>query len=795
MNIINGKSLNTLEYFKIKDKLKKKAESFLGKKIVDELFPMKDYIEVKNSQDETEEALNIMLRRGNPPLGGIYDIKDSVIRAEKGGVLYPSSLLQVGDSLRAARNLKTFIKSDREDNDSSYPILEGYIYNLVINKDLEQEIERIIISEEEISDNASSDLRSIRRRIESKNSSIKSKLNSIINSSKEKKLLQDNIITIRNERYVVPVKQENRSNFKGLVHDQSASGATLFIEPMAIVNLNNELKELKIEEKREIERILKSLSGEVASISGELIQNQKVLSMIDFIFAKGKLALEMNATKPLLNTNGDIFLKKSRHPLISKDEVVANDIYVGDDFHTLIITGPNTGGKTVTLKTVGLLTLMCQSGLHIPCDQNSKMAVFNNVFADIGDEQSIEQSLSTFSSHMTNIVKIIDGVEENSLILFDELGAGTDPTEGAALAMSILEYLNTKNVKTIATTHYSELKLYALSTDGIENASVEFDVQSLRPTYKLLIGIPGKSNAFEISKRLGLSDDIIDKSREILSKENIQFEDVLSQIEVDRKISEENKQKSERQRKKIERLKNELEEKRSKIEKIRKETLREAKIEAREILEKAKEESSNIIKELRNLSTDIEKEKNKKIQQAQNKLKTNLDNVSEGLTENILGKSTNAPPKNIKSGDSVKLLNLNQIATVLTEPDKDGNLTVQAGIMKINVNLNNIEKTKDNVEQKSEKNTRGMIKSKAKSIKTELDLRGKNVEEGMLEVDKYLDDVYMSGLSQVTIIHGKGTGILREGIKQYLRNHKLVDSFRIGKYGEGGTGVTIVNLK
>lgn len=795
MNSIKGKSLNTLEYFKIRERLRTKVESNLGKKLADELLPMKDYTEIRNAQEETEEALNIILRRGNPPLGGIYDIKDNVIRANKGGMLYPAILLKIADSLRAARNLKSFIKSDREDNNSSYPILESYIHNLTLNKNLEEEIENAIISEEEISDNASSTLRNIRRQIEVKNSSIRNKLNSIINSSKNQNMLQDSIITIRNDRYVVPVKRENRSSFKGLVHDQSASGATLFVEPMAIVNLNNELKELKIDEQKEIEKILKRLSEDVALISEDLIENQKILAKIDFIFSKGKLALDMNAIKPILNNNGEIFLKKARHPLIPDKEVVANDIYLGEDFHSLIITGPNTGGKTVTLKTVGLLTLMVQAGLHIPCSIGSKMAVFNNVFSDIGDEQSIEQNLSTFSSHMTNIVNIMDNLEENSLVLFDELGAGTDPTEGAALAMSILDYIHNKNVKTIATTHYSELKLYAIATDGIENASVEFDVETLSPTYKLLIGIPGKSNAFEISKRLGLSNIIIDKSREILSKENIEFEDVLSQIEEDRKISQINKRESERQKFEIEKLKNELEVKQAKIDKIRKDALRNAKIEARDILENAKSEANNIIKELRNVSTDIEKEKNKKIQDAKNKLKNNLDKVSEGITENILGKTNKKPPKNLKPGDNVKLLSLNQIATVITEPDKDGNLTVQAGIMKINVNINNIEKTKDEVNEKSEQSTRGMIKSKSKRVKTELDLRGKNLEEAMLDVDKYLDDVYMSGLSQVTIIHGKGTGVLREGIKNQLKNHKLVDSYRIGKYGEGGTGVTVVNLK
>ncbi|MBS4536271.1 endonuclease MutS2 [Clostridium sp. D2Q-14] len=792
---MNKKSLKTLEYFKIIEILKTKAESSLGKDIVDELNPMKELMEVKNAQDETEEGVNIILRRGNPPLGGIFNLSSEISRAVKGGILYPSALLKIADSLRVGRRLKSFIRSDREDKDSFYPILEGYIGDISTFREIEDEIENAIISDEEISDNASSALRSIRRQIETKNSSIRSKLNSIINSSNNKKILQDSIITLRNDRYVVPVKQENRSQFPGLVHDQSSSGATLFIEPMSIVNFNNELKELKVEEKKEIERILKDLSEKVAEISEYIMSNQNILAKLDFIFAKAKLALEMNGTKPILNDEGKIYIKKGRHPLIPKNEVVANDIYLGEKFSSLIITGPNTGGKTVTLKTVGLLTLMAQAGLHVPCDYNSHMAVFNNIFADIGDEQSIEQNLSTFSSHMTNIVNIIDSLEDNSLVLFDELGAGTDPTEGAALAMSILNYLYDKNIMTIATTHYSELKLYAIATEGVENASVEFDVETLSPTYKLLIGVPGKSNAFEISSRLGLQDVIIEKSKELLTKENIQFEDVLANIEIDRKISEKNKAESERLKKEISKLKEELEEKRQKIDKVRKNTLKEAKIEARKILEKAKVEADEIIRELRDISTDIEKERNKKIQESKDRLKNKLNTMDDDLADNILGQTSTNPPEDLKVGDPVKLLNLNQIATVLTEPDKDGNLMVQAGIMKVNVNLSNIEKTKDQEKDKTEHSTKGIVRSKTRSIKTELDLRGKNLEEAMLEVDKYLDNVYIAGLNQVTIIHGKGTGVLREGIKQQLKSHSHVKGFRLGKYGEGGTGVTIVDLK
>ena len=792
---MNKKSLKTLEYYKIVEKLMEKAESSLGKAIAKDLLPIKKINEVETAQQETEEAVNIMIKRGSAPLGGIRNVSNELSRADKGGVLYPGALLKIVDSLRVVRRLKSFIKSDREDRSSSYPIIEEKIYNLSAFKSIEKDIENAIISEEEISDNASSKLRSIRRQIESKNSSIRSKLNSIINSSSNKKMLQDSIITIRNDRYVVPVKQEYRSNFQGLVHDQSSSGATLFIEPMSVVNMNNELKELKIEEKQEIERILMELTEKVAGESHYIRENQKILATLDFIFAKGKLALDMKGKRPELNNDGYIYIKKGRHPLIPENEVVANDMYLGKEFTSLIITGPNTGGKTVTLKTVGLLTLMTQAGLHIPSNYGSHMAVFNNIFADIGDEQSIEQNLSTFSSHMTNIVNIIDNIEANSLVLFDELGAGTDPTEGAALAMSILDYLYSKNIRTIATTHYSELKLYAISTEGIENASVEFDVETLSPTYKLLIGVPGKSNAFDISKRLGLQDVIINRSKELLTQENIKFEDVLSKIEKDRRISEENKEETLRLKKEVADLKRELKNKKNKLDNMKDKAMRDAKLEARRIVEEAKREADEIIKELRSISTDIEKERNKKIQQAKDKLKSELDDIENDLTENVLNKTTKKPPQNLKVGDTVKLINLNQTGTVLTKPDDDGNVMVQAGIMKVNVNINSLEKTSDDEVDKSKTSTKGMIRSKSKAIKTELDLRGKTLDEAMIDVDKYLDDVYMAGLNQVTIIHGKGTGVLRSGINQLLRGHKHVKNYRLGKYGEGGTGVTIVNLK
>lgn len=792
---MNERTLRVLEFKKIKSMLIDKAESKLGKEVAKKLNPITNLSEVEYAQQETHEAVNIIIRRGRPPLGGIHDVLSELKRAEIGSMLMPVNLLRIGDTLRAARRLKSFLKQDKQDKTSNYKILENMILSLNTLKEIEDEIFNAIISEEEISDNASTTLKNIRRQIQSKNSSIRNKLNSIINSSTNRKYLQDAIITIRGDRFVVPVKQEYKPNFPGLVHDQSSSGATLFIEPMSVVELNNQLKELKLKEKEEIERILAELTELVATESEGIRENQKLLAHLDFIFAKAKLGLEMKGTKPLLNSNGFINIKEGRHPLLDENEVVPTNIHIGNDFTTLVITGPNTGGKTVTLKTVGLFTLMAQSGLQIPAEYGTQMAVFENLFADIGDEQSIEQSLSTFSSHMTNIVNILKSVDENSLVLFDELGAGTDPTEGAALAMAILNYLHKKNIRTVATTHYSELKVYALTTEGIENASVEFDVETLSPTYKLLIGVPGKSNAFEISKRLGLQDFIIDDAKELISKENVEFEDVLASIEKDRRISAENREESERLKKEIDKLKLELKDKKEKIDKTKERIIREAKKEAKKLVKEAKAEADYIVDEIKNISSEIEKERRKKLQEAKDKLKDKLDDIESDISENVLSKKSKKIPKNLKEGETVKLINLNQIGTVITPPDSDGNLVVQVGIMKVTVSVTTIERTKDKSKSATTAKTKTMIKSKSKSIKNEIDLRGNSLEEAILDVDKYLDDVYIAGLGQVHIIHGKGTGVLREGIKQLLNNHRHVKSFRLGKHGEGGSGVTVVEIK
>ncbi len=792
---MNAKTLKALEYNKIIEILIGKAESQLGKDKIEEIVPLTDIEEIEFLQKQTEEGYTLMIKRGNPPLYGIHSIAPEVKRVEIGGSLSPGGLLKVSDSLRVSRGLKGYIKESKDDKVSSYPIIEGLVEDLRIFKHIEDEINNAIISENDISDNASSTLRNLRRQIISKNESIKDKLNSIINSQSNKKYLQDNIVTMREGRYVIPVKSENRGHVPGLVHDMSSSGATIFVEPMVIVNLNNELRELELKEREEIERILRELSNLVAQEADSILNNQKILQELDFIFAKGKLALEMKAIRPILNEKGYINIKKGRHPILDVKKVVPIDVYMGKDFNSLIITGPNTGGKTVTLKTVGLLTLMAQSGLHIPADFNSEIAIFNQVFADIGDEQSIEQSLSTFSSHMVNIVDILEKVEYNSLILFDELGAGTDPTEGAALAMSILDRLLKLNVRTIATTHYSQLKIYALTTEKVRNASVEFDVETLSPTYKLLIGVPGKSNAFEISKRLGLQEYIIDYARELISNENVEFEDVLQAMEKDRLATEENRAEAERYRLEVVKLKEDLAIEKAKTKEMRDKILQKAKEDARGILRAAKDDADSIVGELREISSDIEKDRNKKIQEVQDKLKAKLNKVEGEVSANVLNVKAKKPPKNLKAGETVEVLAFNQKGTVLDEPDDNGNVRIQVGIMKITAHITTLRRASSDEEERVRGSNKTIMSSKSKDISPEIDLRGKNLDEAFLELDKYLDDAYIAGLKQINIIHGKGTGVLRDGIKGYLRGHKHVRTSRLGVYGEGGDGVTIAEIK
>ena len=784
-----------LEYDKIVKKLLNLASSELGKELVEKIQPEKDYGRIQELLKETNDGVSCIVRRGSPPMGGIHDIRGSLKRVEIGGLLGPGELLRIADTLRASRNLKNYVS---ETVDAAQ---DNVVYSLIgcleTNKRVEDKIKLCIVSEEEISDHASPALADIRRKMRDLQNSIKDKLNELVKSQKYQKFMQESIVTMRGDRYVVPVKQEYRSEIPGLVHDASSSGATIFVEPMAVVEANNNIRQLKAKEQAEIERILYELTADVGGITEHLSANISLLAKLDFIFAKAKLSVDYNCVCPRVNTEKRIIIKKGRHPLLDPKVVVPIDFWIGDAFSTLVITGPNTGGKTVTLKTVGLFTLMTQSGLNIPANEGTEMSVFEQVFADIGDEQSIEQSLSTFSSHMKNIVKILEQTGDKSLTLFDELGAGTDPTEGAALAMSILEFLHQMGSITIATTHYSELKVYASTTKGVENASCEFNVETLKPTYKLLIGIPGKSNAFAISGRLGLTGDIIERAKEFLTQEDIKFEDMLLNIEKNRSVAETERIKAESYRREIEGMKNELEQQKRKLNEQKEKLLREAREEARKILLEARNESENIISEMRRLEAEAEAaERNRAAEEMRQKLRSKLNHIEGSLAESALPKQGFVkPPKNLKPGDSVLIVNLNQKGTVISPPDKDGEAMIQAGIMKINVHITNL-KLVDEQQKEIQKYGAGKIGvSKQRTISTEVDVRGFALDQAIEAVDKYLDDASITGLSEVTIIHGKGTGVLRNGIHQFLRSHHHIKTFRLGKYGEGETGVTVVEMK
>lgn len=790
---MKDKTLRVLEYTKIIEKLKDLATSSLGKAEVEKLIPSFEFNEVEMQLKETSEAQGIILKTGNPPLGGIHENSSLIKKARIGSSLDPHQLILVAETMRAARLFKNFMK-DKEESQ----ILWGLAQGLSPFREIEDQIFNAIVGENEISDNASPELRRIRRSIVQKNEAVRSKLQSFVSSDKYQKYLQDTLITIRQDRFVIPVKHEHKSSVPGIVHDQSSSGATLFIEPMAIVNMNNELRELRLKEKEEIERILAELSALVGEQSAELIENQVILSKVDFIFAKGKMSIQMKAQEPFLEKGMNFHIKNGRHPLLDQKTVVPSNIWMGKDFKTLVITGPNTGGKTVTLKTVGLFALMTQSGLHIPVDYGSKMCIFQGIHADIGDEQSIEQSLSTFSSHMTHIVEIFEELKENSLVLFDELGAGTDPVEGAALAMSILDKLHGRKILTIATTHYSELKHYALTKEGVENASVEFDVESLSPTYRLLIGVPGKSNAFEISKKLGLSEEIIEAAKSSIGNENISFEDLLGDMESNRRLLEEEKQKIQSLRFELEKRQERIEEKESRIAVQRDKIKGEAQKEAQKILREAKDTADLIIKELREIQThkDYTKDANRKVEKLRSNLLKSIKNTGVSGMENLVKEV--APHKAVKKltlGEEVKIPSLNQEGTVISIDEEKREAQLQIGVMKMKLPFDSLEK-KEKVKETSKNTGAGRImKKKSSNIKTEVDLRGLNLEEAMMEVDKYLDDAYLSGIPQATIIHGVGTGVLKAGITDMLRRHKHIKSYRPGAYGEGGIGVTIVEFK
>lgn len=784
------KSFKTLEFNKILDKLQNYAGSELGKSIAAQLTPYTDIEEIKHHQGETSEAVTMVIKKGSLGMGGLRDISTYIKRVQIGGSLNITELLHIADFLRVSKRAKGY--GQAEGKNDAFPILEPRFNAIELANELERDIERCIVSPTEVADDASSTLREIRRNIKISNDRIKEQLNAIIHSASYRNMLQDPVITIRNDRYCVPVKQEYKNAFSGMIHDQSATGATVFIEPMSVVNLNNRIAELLSNEKVEIDRILALLSSKVAEYDDLLLSNQEILADLDFVFAKAELSISMKATEPIFNTKGYINIKKARHPLLNPETVVPTNIYIGKDFNTLLITGPNTGGKTVTLKTVGLFTLMGQSGLHISAFDNSQLTVFDEVFADIGDEQSIEQSLSTFSSHMTNIVKILDKITNNSLVLLDELGAGTDPTEGAALAISIIQYLHKIGVRTLVTTHYSELKLFALSTDGVENASCEFDVQTLRPTYRLLIGVPGKSNAFAISKRLGLPEFLIEDAKEVLSHEDVKFEDVITDLEINRKSLEIEKEKAEEYRKEAERLRVEAQKQREKLNSQRDKIIRKANEEARILISDAKDEADKVLKEIRKLQRNGN---TKAIEEKRQALKDKMSKVDSKITKNE--KKNHNVPEKLVIGDKVKVHSLNQSGVVATLPDKNGNVTVKTGIMKVTVSIKDLSLDQsDSVIMATPKKFASSIKrKKAGSVSAEIDLRGCLADEAIDLVDKYLDDAYLAGVSPVTIIHGKGTGALRKAVHTFLKSNAHVKSFRLGQYGEGESGVTVVELK
>jgi DNA mismatch repair protein MutS2 len=786
---LNEKSLRVLEFHKILEDMKRFTYTNAGKDIIDVLKPYNNIYEVKEHLEETCEALRLLTTKGAPPFEGVYDARSAIERAGKGAVLQPGELLKIAAVMRSSRRFRDYVsvREDEEQNRVIQDICEG----ITPVKSIEDDIFNAVVSEEEISDRASTLLYNTRRQLKDKNVSVRDKVNSLIRSYSQ--YLQDNLFTMRGDRYVLPVKAEHKGSVHGIIHDQSSSGATLFIEPMSLVNLNNEIRELRLKEKAEIERILMELSQKVYDNILHVRTNGSIVWELDFIFAKARYASENNCTRPFVSDNGMVDIIEGRHPLIDRRAVVPSSVYLGRDFTTLVITGPNTGGKTVTLKTVGLLHLMALSGLLIPVRENSTISFFEEVFADIGDEQSIEQSLSTFSSHMRNIVEIIEKADEKSLILFDELGAGTDPTEGAALAVSILENLKSRECRIIATTHYSELKGYALRTQGVENASVEFDVETLRPTYRLLIGIPGKSNAFEISKRLGLPDYIIDDARENITSESLRFEDLIQSLQEKSIKAQDDAREAESLKLQAAKLKEKYDEKLYNLQGAREKALIDAQREAKSILKEAKEESDSILKNMREMERlGYSSDARKNLEIERQKLKERLDRSEEAAFKKREPQGEKL--KNVKEGQDVFVPSLNQKAIVISKPDSKGEVMVQAGIMKISVKLSDLRASKETKEAVKKKGSRE-ISLNLKSVASSVDLRGMDSEEALFTTDKYLDEAYMAGLSEVTIIHGKGTGVLRNSISDMLKRHPHVKKYRLGEYGEGGTGVTVAELK
>ena len=793
---MNTKVLTTLEYTKIIDLLTEKADSEPGKKLCRELVPSTDLSAIRTAQRETKDALARLFRIGSTSFGSNRDLGFSIRSLEIGSSLSMSELLKLASFLDNVSRIKTYGKKEREDlpNDS----LDAYFEGLTPMTQLANEINRCILSEEEMADDASPRLKSIRRSKLSTNEKIHSQLTSMVNGA-YRTFLQDAVITMRDNRYCIPVKAEYKSQVSGMVHDQSSTGSTFFIEPAAVVNLNNQLKELDLQEQEEIEVILGDLSSQAAVHTSELAADQKIMTTLDFIFAKAKLAMEQNATEPIFNTEHYIQIRKGRHPLLDKKKAVPIDVRLGKDFDLLVITGPNTGGKTVSLKTVGLFTLMGQAGLHIPALDRSELSIFSEVYADIGDEQSIEQSLSTFSSHMTRVVHILQHADADSLCLFDELGAGTDPTEGAALAIAILNYLHDRGIRTMATTHYSELKIYALSTNFVENACCEFDVETLRPTYRLLIGIPGKSNAFAISSKLGLSDEIINAAKEQISKEDESFEDVIADLEQSRVTIEKEQQEIAEYKERIRTLQEQLQRKNEKIDQAKDKILRDANEKARAILQEAKDVADETIRDFNKVgaSADI-KELEKKRQKVRDKINEKNGKLALGNNQKKPADQKTVDPKKLKKGDSVKIISMNLKGIVNTLPDARGNLFVQCGIMRMQTNINDLVPVKEETitaPALQRTNTGKLKMSKSFSVSSEINLLGCTVDEAIAKLDKYLDDAYLAHLPSVRVVHGKGTGALRSAVQSHLKRLKYVKEYRLGEYGEGDAGVTIVTFK
>lgn len=784
---MDNKAFITLEYNRIIDKLKDYCQSSLGQAAVSSIVPLDDLDTINDLLEQNADAIELIVKYSNPPLYGISDLKSIVKRLNMGGILENYQFRQIADSLRVSQALKDYVSEMEQEN-----LIKDRIALLYTNKRVESEIDRIILDDEKIADDASRTLFNLRRNIRNKTEDIRKKLNSIVQDKDSQIKLQENIITIREGRYVVPVKAASKSHFPGIAHDRSSSGQTVYIEPMVVVELNNEIRQLQIEEHDEIRKILRELSELCAQYSEEIETNQDLLVQLDVVFSKAKMALDMRATRPILNDEKIVDIKDARHPLLT-GKVVPIDIKIGDGYRALIITGPNTGGKTVSLKTLGLMILMSQSGLFIPAAEFSKVGIFKSIYADIGDKQSIELSLSTFSASMTNIVSILEVADENSLVLFDELGSGTDPTEGAALAMSIIDYLIKKNTTVVSTTHYSELKLYAMTTDYVQNASVEFDVKTLSPTFRLIIGTPGKSNAFEISKRLGLVQSVLDNASKYISKENRDFESLISEIESDRIEAEKKVAELDRLKQEYlalnQKLKASVDDKKEAAQR----QVEESKEQARRILDEAREEAKSLIKQAKK-SIGNSANLDRSYTEITDKYKDFQDKYARKVKNKVVSN------KNIEVtlGESVRIISMDDVGVVQTLPDSKGDLIIQVGILKFNSNISDIEKVqeKETKKDKSSSTYRKVYREKSsEDYKTSLDLRGQNINESINEIEKFFDNSIIIGLKEVSIIHGKGTGALRKGITDYLKKSRYVDTFRIGTLKEGGAGVTVVTLK